>query len=276
MHRMLFEDLHDMGFEVHFACPTQYHNALIDHPHIHKLLDSAEVDHHAYISYHNTSQACGNYEMNIAPRADLHRSDIWAKHCGFTLTKHNMHIRLTDNEKIEASHRLKEIGNGQPVVLLAPYSAISSKDLDASQIQGVARSLTAEGYRVVGLHSSPVGPLVKEGLPSFSGLGIRQWMALISLADYIISVDTAAIHCAGGLGKPAVGIFTWASGPVYTKYYPTVEVVQKPQEWGCGPCYNWFVCPKSKKNRKPCATEITAEDIMLGFRKLVEKTTQHS
>jgi hypothetical protein len=69
MHRMIFEDFKRImpDAEIHFACPKIYHDALIDHPFIDKVLDSATVDKSDYIISYNTTTACGRYEMKMAP-----------------------------------------------------------------------------------------------------------------------------------------------------------------------------------------------------------------
>ena len=79
------------------------------------------------------------------------------------------------------------------------------------------------------------------------------------------------------MGKPVVGIFGWADSKVYSRHYPKAISVQKHRDytpgWNCGPCYNFFTCPKCPQEtvRKPCITEITPDDILEGFNKMVDK-----
>jgi hypothetical protein len=78
---------------------------------------------------------------------------------------------------------------------------------------------------------------------------------------------------AGELKKPLVGVFTFADGKVYGRYYDFV-LVQKHRDngdWDCGPCYNWGNCTKTEKVPKPCLTEITAEMIIEGVDKMFDK-----
>ena len=46
---------------------------------------------------------------------------------------------------------------------------------------------------------------------------------------------------------------------------------RKNGDWDCGPCYNWGNCTKTKKVPKPCLTEITADMIVEGVKKMFEK-----
>ena len=261
MHRMMFEDMKRLSpdIEITFACPRAYHNCVIDHPFIDHVVDCHEVDKQDYMVSYNTTTACGRYEMKIAPLADKHRSDIWANHCGFELSNHNMHIRLTEREKDEGKRLIEQARNRKgPIVLVCPISAMKVKDLLPDQLEGLTNGLIERGLCPIGLHKMPVLQLLQMDVPSLSGLNLRQWMSVINQADYVVSVDTAAFHCAGGMGKPLTGIFTFADGLVYGKYFDFF-LVQKHRatdpEWTCGPCYNWGTCPKSNASVKPCLTE---------------------
>lgn len=278
MHRMMFEDFKAIhpDFQIVFACPAAYHPAVQDHPYIDELLDSEVVNEYEYTVSFNTSTACGRYEHKMAPLSGLHRSDIWSRHCGVHLKNHNMHIRLSDEEKARGRAILSDLTmhSGTPTVAFCPISAMLMKDLNLNQVGGVLDGLRRRGFFPFGLHKSPISHITSLKFPMVSGLSIREWMSVIDAADYVISVDTASFHCAGGLGKPMVGVFSFADGKVYGRYYKNWELVQRHRDngdWDCGPCYNWSLCTKCTTVPKPCITEITSEEILLAFEKLLEK-----
>lgn len=277
MHRMMFEDFKRLmpDCELHFACPKYYHDALRDHPFIDRLLDVSEVNRDDYIASYNTTTACGRTEMKLAPFSGPHRSDIWAGHCGVLLTKHNMHINLTEEEKAEGKRMIEEHRDREgPCVLIAPVSAMANKNLTEGQTKGLVTGLRDMGLFPLGIHNEPIWNFLKNDFPAVATNKLRKWMGVIHQADYVISVDTAAFHCAGGMGKPLVGIFTFADGKVYGKYFDFF-LVQKHREddpcWDCGPCYNWGNCTKSKEPLKPCLTEITAEMILANVHRMLAK-----
>jgi ADP-heptose:LPS heptosyltransferase len=269
MHRMIFEDFKLLMPDCHltFACPKQYFQAVSDHPYIDDIIDCKTIENEDEFGIvYDTSWICNEYELKMAPYCIKHRSDIWAEHCGVTLTNHNMHFRLTEEEKDWA----KKLVKGKSV-LICPVSAMNNKNLDPSQIQPVIDVLSKD-YHVFSIHNHK---LPNYNIQCITDINIRQFISIIDKVDYVISVDTAAFHCAGGLGKPTVVIFGWADGKVYSKYYPRVELVQKHRDytpdWTCGPCYKFTECPKCNKPRKPCITEITADMILEKFDILVRK-----
>ncbi len=262
MCRMIFEDFKILMPDCHltFACPTAYHAAVQGHPFVDAIVDSQTVNFNEFIISYNITSACGKYENQKAPLADKHRSDIWAEHCGLQLTKHNMHLSAVGG-------KFKK-----PTVLIAPISAIANKNLDTQQMNQTVEYVQSLGFDVYGIHKKKIDELccatiVPENMVEF--------FSFIQSANYIITVDTAAFHAAGGLNKPMVAVFSWACGKTYGKYYPQMMLVQKHRDdtpgWTCGPCYRWSLCPRTNEYRKPCITEITANDIILSFQKLLEK-----
>lgn len=276
MHRMMFEDFKLLmpTAEVHFACPIQYHEAVQDHPFIDKLLSCDDIERTDYIVWYNTSTACVQYEARIAPKSDLNRSDIWATHCGIKLTKHNMHIRMTEKE-LKKGQDILESHRNRPgkIVLMSPVSSMQHKNLLDHQLIGTVQGLYERGFCVIGIHDVPIPLMMNRKIPQISELSIRQWMSVIHEADYIVSVDTSTFHCAGGMGKPVVGVFTFATGDVYGRYYKNSAIVQEGCPLKYNGCYNWTTCPCKISNLIPCLTDIKASTILRKFDNIVHKIT---
>lgn len=276
MHRMVFEDFKNINpeMEIVFAVLPQYFDAVKDHPYIDQIVDATKVEISEYNISYNTSNCCYRYEMSIAPNADKHRSDIWAAHCGVELKNHNMHIRLSDEEMSFGRNKLTEYTKGN-VAILAPLSAMPSKNLLKYHLATAVKELKRQGFFILGLHNHPISDLDELGVPVLTGLNTREWMSIIANSDCTISADSAAFHCAGGMGKPVVGIYTWACGYTYGQWYPTATIVQLHRkthpEWKCGPCYLWPDCPFTTKPEKPCLTKITAEMIVKGIETMLNK-----
>jgi len=276
MHRMMFEDFKKLmpNVEIHFSCPSIYHDALIDHPFIDKILDSNSVNYHDYIVHYNTTTACGRWEMTMAPMSGKHRSDIWANHCGVNLTSHEMHFQISEEEKKDGKDILeKHRDRNGKIVVLAPISAMHNKNLTDELMVEVTNGLRDRGFFVTGLHGGPIYGFLKNDIPTIHGLRLRKWLSVINQADFIVSVDTSHFHAAGGMKKPVVGMFTFVNGPTYSLHYPNVELVQGPCPLKYSGCYDWGKCPKLKEEPKvPCCSGITANSILSAFDKLASKT----
>lgn len=274
MHRMMFEDFKRVmpDVELHFACPRYYHDAVKDHPCLDKILDVDEIDKSQYGVSYNTSTACGRSEMRLAPASGIHRSDIWANHCGLTLTKHDMHIHLSNEEKAEGKRLIKQaVDKEGPKVAICPISAMHNKNLSARHTVEIACGLAARGFCPFGLHHTLMAPFINNKIPAISENRMRIWMAVLDQADYVISVDTSAFHCAGGLNKPVVGIFTFINGETYGKYHEKVELVQGPCPLKHRGCYNWGICPQREEKTLPCCSELKSSEILAAFDRLTER-----
>ena len=269
MQRMIFEDfkLIDPSIHITYACPPQFHSLVRGHPFIDEVASSKDIDRSKFNIIYDITCACSRYELTKAPFADLHRSDIWAKHCGVTLTKHNSYLQADEQSKEWARNEIKDYK--KPIVLLCPISAMIVKNLKESHISGIVNHLK-DRCSVLISHSHPINTF---GAKMVTGTSLSQLMGLIDSVDYVITVDTAQFHMAGMLKKPLTGIFTFCDGKVYGKYF-NFELVQKHRDngdWDCGPCYNWGTCRKSNAIPKPCLTEITNEMIFNGIERMFKR-----
>lgn len=276
MSRMIFEDFKRIMPDAYvvYALPAKYHEAVQGHPFIDEVVDYTKINPNDYLISYDITTICGRHEMSVAPFSDKNRSDIWAHHCGIELQNHNMHFQIDDDLTKECRSILESYRDGEsgPLILFAPISAMVSKNLDEPQMNGVLQGLKERNCLVLGFHKTNVEELKA---PTVCAKSINQYLAFVKAADAIVSVDTGTFHAAGGLKKPLVGVFSWADSTTYGKYYDFVPV-QKHRNWtpgwNCGPCYKWGDCIKCKTSlRKPCITEITAEDVLNGIDKMLQQ-----
>lgn len=272
MQRMMFEDFKKTGLNFTHACPHPYNKVAENHPFVESVVIS-DINERDYGAIYDITTVCRAYESCHAP-ASKHRSDIWAEHCGITLENHNMFIIPDETALSKVRSYINYWNPGKlPVILMATSSSLSEDDF------GKGKSLTDEQITLLVNQARSMGLLPiavhHQHQPIYENLQVNQlilpiqeWIASISLGDYILSIDSATFHLAGGLKRPLIGIFTFTDGKVYGQYYDFV-LVQKHRDngnWDCGPCFLSNLCPKERCSPlKPCLTELTADELTQGL-----------
>lgn len=278
MHRMIFEDFKKQypHLEFYWSVPHKFIGMATNHPYV-ETIDLNSIKNEDFGAIYDTTIACTRHETRTKNNK-INRSDIWAKHCGIHLKNHNMHLETNEETNNEFRLIIKNINTqNKPTILLATHSTDDnvgiSKSLSDEQIKKIVLKTQELGYFVYTVHNKSLPIYDELGITQFTDLKIPQWLSIVQISDYIISVDTSTFHIAGGLKKPLVGIFTFTDGKVYGKHYDFI-LVQKHRDdgnWDCGPCFNLTLCPKSPSFPKPCLTELKTEDIIEGLLKAFRK-----
>jgi ADP-heptose:LPS heptosyltransferase len=86
------------------------------------------------------------------------------------------------------------------------------------------------------------------------GLSFRQTCAVINSSDLVVSPDTAALHIAGALSVPAIGLYGPFPGDLRTRYCPTTFAITA--KGACAPCFHHVNPGRSRWTQfpagKPC------------------------
>ena len=275
MTRMLFFDIKrtSHGNKVYYACPKNYWPLVQDHPYIDGLLDCFTVDRNSYGYVSDLTDQCGLYETTVAPFIDKHRSDIWANHIGIKLTQHEGHLSFTEPELTQAKNRLQELNpEGKPTCVISPITAHPGKDLPLSLVSAVCGGLKDLGYLPILFHTHPIEI---EGVHSIHHIGLREWMALVSLCDVGITAATATYCLLNLLHKPTVACFGCEDLEIYGRYFPEMLPVQRHRYdrngWDNCPCWCCWQCSYKTPGKYPpaCIESMTPDEVLGTFERLI-------
>jgi ADP-heptose:LPS heptosyltransferase len=270
MQRMMFEDFSKNLPQLKFTycCPEAYLPFASNHPFV-KTQPWEKTDERNYGAIYDISTACRVHESRHGIKNTEHRSDIWAKHCGVDLNNHKMH--LATDEKIDnfcRQHLAEYNPHNFKTILLALKSTSCefgiAKSMTDDQIKDLINELKKRDFFVFTVHNEFLEVYEKNNVPQFVHVDQEMWKSFVNVSDFVISVDTATFHLAGGLNKKLVGIFSFTNGKIYGKYY-NFTLVQRHFDngnWDCGPCYNMTDCPKSCELVKPCMTSLQTSEII--------------
>jgi len=275
--RMMFEDIKksypDKGLV--YAVPEEFIPLVSDHPFIDKVLDWEHISTMGWYIFADITNRCGEYEHRHMPNVDKHRSDIWAESAGIKLTNHNMHISFNDGE-IEFAKGILE-GITKPIVTIQPVSAHPSKDWPMDRWQEVVDIISKNyGFSIICFHNKELP--IKNVIMMGGNVNLREWMAITSQCDHVITVATSMYCLANGLHKPTVAIFGCEDLDIYGRYFPEMVPVQRHRKnsdgWGDCPCWQaWKGCRKNDNKPvypPPCLSSITVDEVMKGFDRCVK------
>lgn len=269
MHRMLFEDLKEQFPELDFtfACPRPFIRMMENHPFV-KALPLDLLDESKYAVIYDTTTACRVHELKHLSDNNKHRSDIWAEYLGIKLTKHNMHLKVKEDAKIRCNEFKSK--NDNKIVFLSMHSVPNDygdhKKIEDQTLQDFVMYLHSQNFILVSAHHEIVD--IYKNLPviQYTALDYDYWIALVDMADYIITIDSATLHIAGGLNKKTLGIFAVTKGNVYAKYYENTLILQGHCPFGKSGCFNYLYCPEKEL---PCQKNITLDILINNFNKLL-------
>lgn len=273
--RMLCEDMHRImpDIELTYGCVDRYKSIMQKHPYA-EIVGLNGLDESKYGSIYDISIACAIHESTTGIKNSMNRSDVWAKHCGYTLTKHNAYLKKENDEQYRELIN-KENLEKKPTILFVPssidYDYGRSKSLLYNLAYDVVKVLREMGFYVYSTNSENISALNDLNVKQYIRPHEKDWIGIVGAADYILTIDTATLHIAGMLEKPLIGIFGHTNGKLVCKYYDHV-LVQKHKDdgnWPCGPCYVYHSCTKSNEEIKPCISELTTEEIIAGVKKAI-------
>ncbi|HEU4594279.1 MAG TPA: lipopolysaccharide heptosyltransferase II [Pyrinomonadaceae bacterium] len=188
-------------------------------------------------------------------------------------------LRVADERRREARESLRARGVGliRPLVALCPGSTNSrAKRWPAERFAALADRLMTDAGADVLLVGSPEESEVSETVAArmsrkpfvLTGeTSLAETVALLSVADLLVTNDTGPAHVAAAVGCPVVVIFG-PTNPLTTRPFSlSAEVVREPP--ACAPCM-LRECPIDHR----CMTAINADEVFARAARVLKKRTK--
>lgn len=116
-----------------------------------------------------------------------------------------------------------------------------------------------------------------EPLKEISGDGIvnlvdkttlEELIALVSMANLVVTPDTGTLHIAGALGKWTLGLFGNINPRTRISYYPTVRPLYRHGELPCQPCWDLHKCMEQPEKGSKCMALLKPSAIFEAIKQL--------
>jgi heptosyltransferase-2 len=188
-------------------------------------------------------------------------------------------LEVSDVRKDDARYLLRRQGivEDRPVIALCPgsinsrakrwpaesYASLADRCIDTLQAQillvGSKEELEVSRQVVNRMHNKPI---VLTGQTD-----VAEVVAVLSIADLLITNDTGPAHIAAALGRPTLVIFG-PTNPLTTRpFSPFAEIIRHPPD--CAPCM-LRDCPIDHR----CMTAITPDEVFSHAQALLSNKTQ--
>lgn len=166
--------------------------------------------------------------------ASEHFGDFYLNHFGVNPdTQSHIYklpkVQINGSFLAEARGCLQEKTGDFKFVFLQSQASTEARSIpDAFLVKLIKRLARIPNIRVLITSPHPKGLTNFErsqiiDLSSWTENNLDRYFALITLSDYVISVDTLALHLAMGAQKPGVGLFSLSDPNIRLKYSPQIE-----------------------------------------------------
>jgi ADP-heptose:LPS heptosyltransferase len=178
------------------------------------------------------------------------------------LRKHGWNIEIILNDRQMAFRRnyLDSAGIGRrPIVGVQPYSRDTYKD--HPRIVHFIESL-AEDYDILVFHHINNGLPSGKGIATTAGLSLSDSLALVSVLDAMVCVDSAFLHAAAAFDIPVLAMFGPTDGKLFTRHHRHATILTAEASFPCAPCWRNEDMPCQITNSvgvSPCVAAVSLQ-----------------
>jgi len=225
--------------KLHVAVHPELFSALEGNPYIDKLEDiGSNFNPRRYYMTYNISNPCARYEstrVRSNRRVEKSRVEIFAEALGTRDLITDLHPRyyVKEEEKEWAKAFLKKQKlKDKPNLIFALTSAEKYRDWPEEKHQDLIDLLNKD-FNIILLHHQR--KFLFDGATDACGLPLRRSMAILSLCQGAITVDTGTMHIAVALNIPTLSLFGPIDYKARCKGYKNITIMTSNLD--CIPCW---------------------------------------
>lgn len=211
-------------YSLDLVLPSFTHQFVSDHSCVERVIDPSRFKEQQFSQIKDIT---GCSERHRAKN----RIEVWAAKLGLSIA--NLYPEIVP-AKADISRVLKLLTRfspkHRPIVLFAPFGSVRQKSLPETKANEIMHSLEDAGWCPILLHSAHV-PRINGN--QMTNLNFRNWSALFSLADAVVTIATSHLWMASCFDKPTVGILGSESIRAYELYFPNLREYRPACKKGC-------------------------------------------
>jgi len=201
-----------------------------------------------------------NYEQIYHPTITKPKQEIFADALGVKINSVNPIIKLTKEEENWINQYLKKKNpDAKKIILCAVQSSNPSRDWSIKKWEELIKRLKKLDYKII--VADPNINWEDQDIVFFNHHTLREFFALASKADFIITLDSGLLHIGAAFNKLSLGIF----GPTDPKIrciYDNSHYIHKNLD--CEPC--WY----SRCVDISCMKLLTVDQVESSFLQMLE------
>jgi len=238
------------------------YNAVKYLPYVDKVITDKHPDAKNPIAsyYIDISSAAGEIREESPGKKSLERIDIFSRYLGVTPSNKRPFLHVPKEEKEAMFQRLQKAGytTNKKLVVIAENSNTWLRDLPKNILQDYCK-LCADNKELFPVLFSDLflEPWNISGLTEFRGTTNEEFLALIALADIVMTPDTGTLHVAGALNRRIVAYWGPTHPDSRTSYYKNVTNLWHKEVCPKSPC--WY--SQQNCSNRVCFKAITSVEL---------------
>lgn len=177
--------------------------------------------------------------LNMKGYSSEHFGDFYFNHFGINPAQVDPRfklpsVRVNKQAFTETKVELERQSAGKRLIFIQPEASTKARSMpEAFLVKLIKHLVKNDGFKLVIAGDLPKGLSNFDrkqtiNLMEFTKDNLDRYMSAIALSDYVISVDTLALHVAMGCNKPGIGLFALSEPAIRLKYSPQIRGVLIP------------------------------------------------